>query len=156
MRCCREQRFGLQRRNWFHLQPCRPRASPRHATQCVKPAVISSRCAQSRCRDSSRVSRLTASAKSNLDVPATTSVEGRTLTVHYLRRQQDVQVSHQHRESARALIPCLMYIFVCVNNISSSNNGRVLPPCVQQDWRLHIWGEVQRPTTETTRLNHDR
>lgn len=31
-------------------------------------------------------------AKSNLKVPAVTSVEGRILTVHYLRRNEDVQV----------------------------------------------------------------
>lgn len=56
-------------------------------------------------------SRISA-AKSNLDVPAVTSVEGRILTVHYLRRNEDVQVrqrvvSGRHENKGnRVFCPC--------------------------------------------------
>ena len=113
-------------------------------------------------------SRISA-AKSNLDVPAVTSVEGRILTVHYLRRNEDVQVrpseglcvdvrsQRQERQYLRHTCHAqqswsLFLDNKCHYRVTSTDSRLIVP----QDWRLHTWGEVAHPTTEFSHLKPDK
>ena len=70
-------------------------SSAQHLGKTRRPNLITRGSYQPRPAVSFRNKTVKVSAKSNLDVPAATSVEGRTLTVHYLRRDKDLHVSHQ-------------------------------------------------------------
>ena len=69
---------------WWRTQP--PLGIAKKPNSCIRNSR--QRHTGSACSSPSRIF----AAKSSLDVPAVTSVEGRTLTVHYLRRNADVQV----------------------------------------------------------------
>lgn len=78
-------------------------------------------------QSSAGAARLTCSrisaAKSHLEVPGVTSVEGRILTVHYLRRNEHVQVKPSEGLCINVRLPRQRKQCVRVMSVMHSNHG---------------------------------
>lgn len=86
--------------------PCRFRSQATTLPR-LRSCAINSRTlafAKQYCRAGIAKCNTVAASKTSLNVPAETPVEGRKLTVHYTRRDKDVQVRISHQQQFLVLI----------------------------------------------------
>ena len=130
MHCSHGQQALYHRQLIVRLAQSHGTSSTQRLDKPRKPDLITRGPYQPCAAASFRNKSVKASAKSNLDVPAATSVEGRTLTVHYLRRDKDVHVSHQRPLSIRTPVKQRRPRLLCCDRSSWTATCRHSTDCI--------------------------